>query len=96
MLASGILKDIFLISGRGTVVLLEEFEGAAEVGDFIEADGKRFEIIGHEMVSFRNAEAAEENRRLKRIGLLVKGATKTDFAERLGRRLQIYERTSSA
>jgi hypothetical protein len=94
MLASAVLADLFIISGRGTVVLLEEFDGQAKVGDLLRLGPNTCEIIGVEMVAFRDAEAAEHNRRLRRFGCLVIGCTLEQLEAHKGLRVQVESATT--
>lgn len=94
MLASGVLADLFIIPGRGTVVLLEEFEGQAKLGDLLRLGPNTCEIIGVEMVSFRDAEAAERNRQLRRFGFLITGCTVEQLEAHKGLRVQVESATT--
>lgn len=89
MVGSGQLFDVFEIFGRGIVVLLDEFEGQAKIGDRLLVGGKAFGITGVEMPAFRSVEAYELNQRLRRVGFLVSGCTKQDLEAFKGHRLQI-------
>jgi len=89
MSGSGVLVEVFDISGRGTVVLLEDFDGHATAGDFLHLGSTSYEITGTEIVSFRDVEAAERNARLRRFGFLVSGCTKEQLETHKGQRLRI-------
>jgi len=89
MSASGLLFEVFNITGRGTVAVLDKFDGQARAGDFLLLGSAKYKITGTEIVSFRDVEAAERNARLGRVGLLVAGCTKEQLETYKGQRLQI-------
>lgn len=89
MSASGRLMEVFEISGRGIVIVLEEFDGQVQVGDLLVSGSTEHKIIGVELVSFRSAEAHERNQRLRRIGLLVSDCDKEQMTTLKGQRVRI-------
>ena len=46
---AGVVADVFEISGRGVVVLLEKFDGSARIGDSLAFGAAAFEIVGVEI-----------------------------------------------
>ncbi len=89
MTGSGILLEAFDISGRGTVVVLEEFDGQARAGDVLVIGPTPHKIAGVELVSFRSVEAYERNRQLRRVGLLIAGCSTQELEAYKGQRLEI-------
>ena len=83
----GTLVDVFEISGRGCVVLVEIEEGACKVGDVFAAGSGRWAISGIEMINYR-AEGLERIRAGWKppTGLLLRGATKDELTPLIGQR----------
>lgn len=83
---AGTLLDVFEISGRGCVVLVDIEEGACKVGDTFAAGSGRWAISGIEMVNYR-PEALERIRAGWKppTGLLLRGATKAELAPQIGK-----------
>ena len=89
MSANGILLDVFDISGRGLVVLLEDFRGTGRINDFLLIGSTKLRITGVEMVSYRSVEARENALQKGLQGFSVSGGTKQQIEAYKGQRLQI-------
>ncbi len=46
---SGTLGDVFEITGRGTVVILKDFDGSVKIGDQVAIGGHKWVVTGNEM-----------------------------------------------
>jgi translation elongation factor EF-Tu-like GTPase len=84
----GSLIDVFEISGRGCVVLVEIESGSVRVGDGLIVTGRTWPITGIEMVTYN----AEGLRRLSEgwqppTGILLGDAEKSDLIGAIGERV---------
>jgi translation elongation factor EF-Tu-like GTPase len=89
---NGKLVDVFEISGRGVVVLVEIDDGRVKAGDTLILDESRFPITGVEMVNYN----AEGRQRLAEgwvppVGLSLRGAKKPDIEGWIGREVGTVE-----
>jgi len=81
----GTLLDVFEISGRGVVVLIEPREGSCRIGDQLQIGDVTWPITGIEMISYN----AEGMRRLAEgwkppLGVLLGGASKAELSGLIG------------
>ena len=81
----GTLEDVFEISGRGAVVLVQIHDGHCLVGDSLVVGKKPWPITGIEMIKYSD----EGMRRIAEgwvppTGLLLRGALKADLIEWVG------------
>ena len=84
----GSLIDVFEISGRGCVVLVEIESGAVRIGDRLVVTGRTWPVTGIELVTHN----AEGLRRLSEgwqpsTGILLGGAEKSDLIGAIGERV---------
>ena len=88
---AGVVADVFEISGRGVVVLLEKFDGSARIGDSLAFGAAAFEIGGVEIPRYNSVEAAEDGKQRSLIGLLLSSCTKTQMDAYRGHEAQIVQ-----
>jgi translation elongation factor EF-Tu-like GTPase len=94
---NGTLQEVFEITGRGVVVLVEIRDGLVLTGDTLSIGRMEWPITGIEMVNY-----GEEGRRrlaegwVPPVGVLLKGATKADLVEQIGTEVKTLEQRKAA
>ena len=82
--ASGILQDVFTLTGRrGTVAVIDQLEGVLRVGDLAILPQGPVSITGVEMIRYR----APPKVRPTSIGILLGGVEKADLEPLKGTRV---------
>ena len=83
----GTLHDVFEISGRGCVVLIEDHAGTCRAGDAIVIGEAEWTIAGLEMINYQ-PEALKRMGEGWRppLGLLLRNASKDDLIGLVGQR----------
>jgi translation elongation factor EF-Tu-like GTPase len=89
---NGTLEDVFEVTGRGAVVLVQIHDGLCTVGDNLVVGRGQWPITGIEMIKYNE----EGMRRMAEgwvppVGILLGGAAKTDLIEWIGTEVSTLE-----
>lgn len=74
--ASAVLRDVFRLTNRGTVLVAAKIEGEVHIGDQLLFEGRETRVIGIETVSVASPEAS--------VGLLVHDADDDNLRALIG------------
>jgi translation elongation factor EF-Tu-like GTPase len=81
--ASGILEDVFALTGRGTVAVIDQLQGVLRIGDLAILPQGPVSITGVEMIRYRDAPKVKPTS----IGVLLGGVEKAELEPLKGARI---------
>lgn len=80
--ATALLRDVFRLTNRGTVLVADAIEGDVRIGDRLLFEGRETRVIGIEMVSVSSPDAS--------VGLLVHDADDENLRALIGQRMVFH------
>ncbi|MDJ0639137.1 MAG: hypothetical protein QNJ20_09900 [Paracoccaceae bacterium] len=86
--ASAVLRDVFRLTNRGTVLVVGGIEGVINIGDRLEVETRESHIIGIEMIDFSDPKKTANGN----VGLLIHDTDYENLRALIGQTLSFFEK----